>query len=66
MFGISAGYDPVDCAMVWVQCPMLVQDGANAMMTPEKIQIVLPGLSAIGIPVVDLQYQFLCPLAVSV
>ena len=28
------------CAMVWVQCPLLVQDGTNTMMTPEKIQSV--------------------------
>ena len=26
------------CAMVWVQGPMLVQGGANAMMIPERIQ----------------------------
>ena len=26
--------------MVWVQGPMLVRDGANAMMTPERIQSV--------------------------
>ena len=26
--------------MVWVQSPMLVRDGANAMMTLERIQSV--------------------------
>ena len=28
------------CAMVWVQSPMLVRNGASAMMTLERIQSV--------------------------